>query len=214
MDEQVIRILVVDDHPIVRRGVCSYIETQADFAVVGEAASGEEALALVEALAPDLILLDLLMPGMGGVEAIRQLKALSPSTKIAALTSAQDEATVLAALTAGASAYQLKDIRPQELVAVLRRVAAGELILEPRVAAYLVNKLRGPAPDSALETTLTPRELEVLRLLAQGLSNKEIGVQLFVSEKTVKTHVSNILSKLQLNDRTKAAVYALKNRMI
>ncbi len=214
MDEVRIRILVVDDHPIVRRGVCSYIETQPDFEIVGEAASGEEALSLVEEHAPDLVLLDLLMPGMGGIEAIRRIKALSPTTLIAALTSAQDEATVLAALTAGASAYQLKDIRPQELIAVLRRVASGEMILEPRVAAYLVNKLRGPAPESPTESPLTPRELEVLRLLAEGLSNKEIGVRLFVSEKTVKTHVSNVLSKLQLNDRTKAAVYALKNRMI
>jgi two-component system, NarL family, response regulator LiaR len=215
MDDK-LRVLLADDHPMVRKGVRFFLETQADIAVVGEAGSGEEAVALVEEHAPDLVLLDLILPGMGGVEAARRIKAVSPATRIVVLTSAQDRDHVLPAMAAGASAYVLKDVGPEELAAVLRRVAAGDVVIEPRVAAQLVAALRREeeSPGRRLAAELTARETEVLRLIADGLSNAEIADRLFLSGKTVKTHVSNVLSKLQLADRTQAAVFAWKEGLV
>jgi NarL family two-component system response regulator LiaR len=211
-----IQILLVDDHALVRKGVRFFLETQVDIQIVGEVGSGEEALALVEEHAPDIVLMDLMMPGMGGIEATRRIKTISPHTLILVLTSSQEREHILPAITAGAAAYVLKDVSPAELAATIRRVAAGEVVIEPRVAAHLVVSLqraersttRPPSAD------LTNREIEVLHHIAEGRSNAEIAERLFLSDKTVKTHVSNILSKLQLADRTQAAIFAWKQGLM
>lgn len=211
-----LRILLVDDHPVVRKGLALFLQTQPDMEVIGEASRGEEAVALVEAQTPDLVLMDLILPGIGGVEATRRIKALSPGTIVVALTSSQERDHVLPVLSAGASAYLLKDVGPSQLVATLRRAVAGEVFIEPRVAAQLVTALQkgesSPTPRPLAD--LTAREVEVLRLIAQGLNNIEVAKRLFVSDKTIKTHVSNILSKLQLADRTQAAVLAWKTGLM
>ena len=157
-----------------------------------------------------------MMPGIGGVEATRRVKAISPTTRIVVLTSSQEREQILPAMAAGASAYVLKDVGPEELAATIRRVAAGEVVIEPRVAAQLVASLQHPAPSPvrSLAADLTAREVEVLRHVAEGLTNIEIAQRLFLSDKTVKTHVSNILSKLQLADRTQAAIFAWKEGLI
>ncbi len=211
-----VRVCLIDDHEMVRRGVRSFLETQPWLIVVGEAASGEEARNLVAEHAPDIVLLDLLMPGIGGIEATRQIKATSPSTQVIALTSSEDEAHILAVISAGASAYVLKSVGPRELAATIRRVAEGEVVLESRIAALMVRAMQKgevsqpPSPAA----NLTERELEVLRLIAGGLTNGEIAGRLFLSEKTVKTHVSNILSKLHLADRTQAAIFAWREGLL
>jgi NarL family two-component system response regulator LiaR len=211
-----IRVLLVDDHALVRKGVRFFLETQPDIEIVGEAGSGEEALRLVEDHTPDIVLMDLMMPGIGGVEAARRVKGLSPGTHIVALTSSQEREHILPTMSAGASAYVLKDVGPAELAATIRRVAGGEVVIEPRIAAQIVSALRReePAPSRNLTADLTAREVEVLRLIAEGLSNAEIANRLFLSDKTVKTHVSNILSKLQLADRTQAAIFAWKEGIV
>ena len=211
-----LQILLVDDHKIVRKGVRLYLASQADMEIVGEAGSGEEALTWVEEKAPDVVLMDLMMPGMGGIEATRRIKALSPATLIVVLTSSQEREHVLPAMTAGASAYVLKDVGPAELANTIRRAVAGEVVIEPRVASQLIAVLQKPAStaEQALLADLTTRETEVLKLIANGLSNAQIAENLFISEKTVKTHVSNVLWKLQLNDRTQAAVFAWKEGLV
>ena len=210
-----IQILLVDDHAMVRKGIRAFLGLQLDLNVIGEAGTGEEALALVEAEAPDVLLLDIMMPGIGGVETARRIKAISPCTAIIALTSSQETNYVLEIMTAGASAYLLKDIGPKELGDAIRRVACGEVVIEPRLAKQLFTSLSTEKLSGApsLLKDLTHRELEILRLIADGLSNAVIAERLFLSEKTVKTHVSNILNKLQLADRTQAAVFAWKQGM-
>lgn len=210
------RLLLVDDHAIIRQGIKALLRSRPELVVVGEAASGEEAVALCESHAPDVVLLDLVMPGIGGVEAARRIKQVSPRTQVIVLTSYHEDEHILPAIRAGALSYLLKDIAPEELVEAIRKAARGEATLSSRVATLLMQALQGttPAAPSPETPTLSVRELEVLRLLAEGLTNTEIAGRLFVSETTVKSHVSNILGKLHLADRTQAAVYAWKQGMM
>ncbi|MBV9256500.1 MAG: response regulator transcription factor [Ktedonobacteraceae bacterium] len=204
-----ITILVVDDHALVRQGVRAFLEIQPDFQTVGEAGSGEEAVDMVADLHPDVVLMDLSMPGMGGIEATRRIKLISPSSHVIVLTSHHNDEHIFPALRAGALSYILKDIKPAELADVIRKAMRGETVLNSRVASRLVRDWRGEEDNTPnLFAELSERELEVLRHVAVGRSNSEIGQQLTISEKTVKVHVSNILSKLQVMDRTQAAVLA------
>lgn len=214
--EEKVRVLLVDDHAMVRTGVRSFLETQPWIEITGEAENASAAFALVAQQAPDVVLLDLLMPDADGAEAARQIKEISPSTRIIALTSAEEEERILSVITAGASAYVLKSVGPRELVGIIRRVAEGEVVLEPRIAALMVRAMQKPpsAPAKSPAANLTEREVEVLRLIAGGLTNGEIAGRLHLSDKTVKTHVSNILSKLQLADRTQAAIFAWREGLI
>ncbi len=204
-----ITILITDDHALVRQGIRAFLELQADLAVIGEADSGEDAVRKAAELVPDVALMDLVMPGIGGVEATRQVKLVSPHSQIIVLTSYHEDEYIFPALRAGALSYVLKDVGPDELADTVRMAARGESVLHPRVAARVVQELRGAKRDTPnIFTDLSDRELEVLRLIADGRSNAEIANKLVISEKTVKGHVSNILSKLHMMDRTQAAVFA------
>ena len=204
-----ISLLLTDDHAIVRQGIRAFLELQPDLTVIGEADSGEAAVRMAAELVPDIVLMDLVMPGIGGVEATRQVKQASPHSQIIVLTSYHEDEYIFPALRAGALSYVLKDVGPDELANVVRKAARGESILHPRVAARVVQELRGTRSDTPnIFTELSDRELDVLRLIADGLSNAEIANKLIISEKTVKGHVSNILSKLHMMDRTQAAVFA------
>ena len=210
-----ITVLLVDDHEMVRRGVRDFLETQGDITVVAEAGSGEEAVRLAAEHAPDVALMDLIMPGMDGVEATRRLTTRSPRTSVVMLTSYHNDEHVFPAIRAGALSYVLKEIGPGELAEAVRKAAAGEAVLHPRVAARVVRELHGARRDEPNAfRELSDRELEVLKLIADGLSNAEIASRLYVSEKTVKSHVSNILGKLHLADRTQAAVYAWRQGVV
>ena len=195
-------------------GVKGFLETQPDFQVVGEADSGEGAIKLVEELVPDIVLMDLVMPGMGGVEATARIKQASPHTQVVVLTSYHDDIHIFPAIKAGALSYLLKDIRPDELAVAVRAAAIGEAVINPRVAARLVKELRSDKETSNPFLALTEREKEVLYLIAEGLSNIQISQKLVLSEKTIKGHVSNILGKLHLGDRTQAAVFAWKQGVV
>jgi NarL family two-component system response regulator LiaR len=204
-----ISVIIVDDHAIVRQGVRAFLELQPDLLVIGEADCGEVVVPLAERLIPDVVLMDLAMPGIGGVEAIRQVKRVSPRTQVVALTSYHDDEYIFPALRAGALSYVLKDIAPDMLADTIRRAARGESVLHPRVAARVVQEVRDghrATPNPFLD--LSERELEVLRLIADGLANAAIAERLVISEKTVKGHVSNIFAKLHMMDRTQAAVFA------
>ena len=204
-----IKLLLVDDHSVVRLGLSAYFDTVADIQVVGQAGSGEESLELAAALQPDVVLMDLIMPGMDGVETTRQLKKAHPGVQVIVLTSYHEDEHIFPAIRAGALSYVLKDIDPDELADTVRRAHRGEAMLHPQVAARMVKEMQGGASEVVNPyQVLTDRELEVLRLIAAGKSNQEIADTLVISEKTVKTHVTNLLSKLQLADRTQAAVYA------
>jgi NarL family two-component system response regulator LiaR len=210
-----ITVLLVDDHAMVRQGVRAFLETQPDIAVVAEAASGEQAVRLAAEHAPDVALMDLIMPGMDGVEATRRLTARSPRTNVVVLTSYHDDEHVFPAIRAGALSYVLKEVGPDELAETVRKAATGEAVLHPRVAARVVRELHGARRDEPnVFHDLSERELEVLKLIAEGLSNAEISDRLFISEKTTKNHVSNILGKLHLADRTQAAVYAWRQGVV
>jgi NarL family two-component system response regulator LiaR len=206
-----ITVVLVDDHPLVREGVRAYLETQEDIEVVGEAGSGEEALEQVAAQVPDVVLMDLIMPGMDGIAATQRVRQLSPRTQVVVLTSFHDDANIFPAIKAGALSYLLKDSAPEEVANAVRRAGRGEAVLDPRVATRLMEEVRGGTNPFG---ELTEREQEVLRLVAQGLSNAEIAEQLFIAEKTVKSHVSNVLSKLYLQDRTQAAVFAWREGFV
>ena len=203
-----ITIIIADDHEVVRKGLRSYLDTVKEFKVVAEASSGEETIELVKEHVPDLLLLDLIMPGMDGVETTRKVKTISPRTQVVVLTSYHEDEHVFPALKAGAISYILKDIRMEKLVEALNRAAQGEATLHPRVAARVLQNMRGNSDNLQMISDLTERELDVLRLIANGLSNNQIAEQLVISENTVKGHVSNILSKLHLADRTQVAVFA------
>ena len=204
-----ISILIVDDHSVVRQGVRAFLEAQPDLSIAGEAESGEQAVQLAQELVPDVVLMDLLLPGIDGVEATRQLKRVSPRSQVIVLTSYYEDEHVFPALRAGAISYTLKDIRPAELAEIVRKAAQGESVLHPRVASRLIQEVRqAKRAVPAVFADLTERELEVLRMIAEGNSNASIAEQLVLSEKTVKGHVSNILSKLHMDDRTQAAVFA------
>jgi len=210
-----ITVMLVDDHALVRQGVRAFLETQGDIAVVAEAGSGREAVALAAEHAPDVALVDLIMPEMDGVETTRRLAAQSPRTSVVVLTSYHDDEHVFPAIRAGALSYVLKEIGPDELADTVRKAAKGEAVLHPRVAARVVRELSGARRDEPNAfRELSDRELEVLKLIADGLSNAEISKRLFISEKTTKSHVSNILGKLHLADRTQAAVYAWREGVV
>lgn len=210
-----ITVLLVDDHKMVRQGVRAFLQSQADIAVVAEADSGETAVILAAEHAPDVVLMDLVMPGMDGVTAARLVKAQSPRTQIIMLTSYHQDEHIFPAIRAGALSYLLKDIEPAALAEAVRQAAQGEAVLHPRVAARVVQELHGSRQESVnVFTELSDRELEVLRLIADGANNSSIAEQLFISEKTVKSHVSNILSKLHLADRTQAAVLAWREGIV
>jgi NarL family two-component system response regulator LiaR len=215
MNEE-ITIILVDDHEVVRQGVRAFLNTQSDLSVVGEAASGEEAVHLAEQLIPDVILMDLVMPGeIDGIEATHRVKNSSPRTQIVVLTSYHEDEHIFPSIRAGAISYVLKEIGSEELGEVVRKAANGEAILHPRVAARLIHEVQG-ARDAVPNafTELSDREMEVLRLIANGLSNALIAEKLVISQKTVKGHVSNILGKLHLADRTQAAVYAWREGIV
>lgn len=208
-------ILIVDDHEVVRKGIRAYLETLSEFQVVGEAISGEEAVLMVGELIPDIVLLDLIMPGMDGVEATRRIKQVSPRTQVVVLTSYHEDIHIFPALKAGAIAYILKDMKMEKLVEVLHRALQGEVTLHPRVAMRVLQNIRGEDnDDQPLFTDLTDREQDVLKLIANGLTNSQIAEKLYISENTVKGHVSNILSKLHLADRTQVAVYAWQRGIV
>jgi DNA-binding NarL/FixJ family response regulator len=207
-----IRILVVDDHPVVRQGLRAFLDTREGMEVVGEAGDGEAGVAEVARLRPDVILMDLLMPGMDGLTAIGRIRATDPAARILVLTSFSSADQVVPAVRAGAAGYLLKDAAPVEVEAAVRAVHRGEARLDPQVTATVMAEVAQPAagPDEAALATLTPREREVLALLAGGLTNAQLARELFLSEKTVKTHVSSILAKLRLADRTQAALFAAR----
>ena len=207
-----IRIVIADDHPIVRQGLRFFLEKQPDMSVVGESSNGKDTVEVVASTLPMVVLLDLLMPAMDGVQALRQIKRITPTTHIIVVSSYYDDEHIFRAIKAGALSYLLKESDPQELIAAVRAAARGESMLHPLVAKRLLRELGQPQRSEIGE--LTPRELEVLTYLARGHSNQIIAQGLVISEETVKTHVSNILSKLHLADRTQAAIYALQQRLV
>ena len=210
-----IRIILVDDHNMVRMGLKAYFSTLTDIQVVGEAGTGEEAVRLVENLAPDVVLMDLIMPGMDGVEATRLVKKVSPRTQVIVVTSYHEDEDIFPAIRAGALSYVLKDIDPDDLASAIRSASAGEAVLNSRVATRMVKELGGRRTVVVNPfRELTDRELEVLKLIAAGKNNQEIAATLVISEKTVKTHITGILSKLHLSDRTQAAVYAWQEGIV
>jgi len=210
-----ITVMIVDDHEMVREGAKGYLEAQPEIAVVAEAESGEEAVRLAREYIPDVVLMDLVMPGMDGVEATRKVKDVSPRTQIIILTSFHEDEHIFPALQAGAISYLLKDVKAIELVEAILRASKGEATLHPRVAARLIKQFsHGESEGHSLFTELTEREVEVLTLIARGFTNQKIAEDLVISVGTVKGHVSNILSKLHLADRTQAAVYAWQEGIV
>lgn len=206
-----IRIVIADDHVLVRQGIRAFLETHPDLDIVGEAEDAAGAAQLCESQKPDVTLVDLVMPG-GGIEATRAIRATSPQTQVVLLTSFEDVQQIVAAVQAGALSCMLKDVDADALADTLRKAARGEAMLHPRVAGKLMDALRrGAEPGNELLQTLSQREREVLTLMADGFSNQQIAERLGIGEKTVKTHVSNVLGKLNVNDRTQAAVYAWKS---
>ena len=206
-----ISVLIVDDHPVVREGLASFLETEEGFAVQGAVASGEDAVRVAEERQPDVVLMDLVMPGMDGIEAIRHIKSARPETRIIVMTSFSQDDKLFPAIKAGADGYLLKDTLANDLVDAVKSAYAGRSVLHPDVAQKLMHSFSNRNRTS-LEEKLTPRETEVIELIACGLSNEEIANRLVISDKTVKTHVSNILHKLNLAHRTQAALYAINHR--
>jgi NarL family two-component system response regulator LiaR len=202
-----IRVLVADDHAVVRQGLRTFLELQDDIEVVADVADGQQALEAVAEYEPDVVLMDLVLPVVDGVEAIRRITAERPRTRVVALTSFLDDDKLFPAVRAGAAGYLLKDVEPQELVRAIRTVYGGEALLHPAVAARLMEEV---AAEQAEPDPLTPREREVVELISRGRSNKRIALELGISEKTVKAHVSNVLAKLGLSDRTQVAMHAVR----
>ncbi|MBU2578416.1 response regulator transcription factor [Patescibacteria group bacterium] len=210
-----ITILLVDDHEVVRQGLRAYLDAQPDFTVIGEASSGEEAVEAAMEYLPDVMLMDLVMSGFGGVVATRKVKDVTPRTQIVVLTSYHQDEFIFPALQAGAISYVLKDVMMDDLADAIRKASRGEAVLHPRVAERVIQEIN--IAKRAIYhpfTELTNREMEILQLIARGMSNSAISDELFISENTVKGHVSNILSKLQLADRTQAAVYAWEQGLV
>jgi two-component system, NarL family, response regulator LiaR len=210
----VISVLIADDHQVVRQGLRTFLELQEDVAVVGDVADGRAAVEAVREHGPDVVLMDLVMPGMDGIEAIGHIAAERPATRVIALTSFLDDDKVLPAVRAGAAGYLLKDVGPQELVRAIRTVYGGEALLHPAVAARLMEEVAAGAPQRPDGDDLTAREREVLGLIARGLSNKRIARELEISEATVKIHVSSVLRKLDVTDRTQAAMHAVREGLV
>ena len=219
--EEPITIILVDDHAVVREGLRTYLGPEPDIDVVGEASNGREAVRLAEEVVPDVALVDLVMPDpspgpagpMDGIAAIRELKRVSPHTQVIVLTSYTEDEKIFPAVRAGALSYLLKDVSAEDLARAIRAASRGEATLHPQVAARLMSEVGGKKRESGVDA-LTNRELEVLTLIARGMSNREIAETLVIAEKTVKSHVSNILSKLHLADRTQAAIYALRQHIV
>ena len=209
-----IRVLIVDDHAVVRQGLKAFLRAQDGIEFVGEAENGEEAIERAGELEPDVIMMDLVMPGMDGVETMRKLSELGSDARVIVLTSFAEDDQVIAAVKAGAAGYLLKDVRPDELASASRTVHEGDALLHPLVAAKLMSKVADAGSGETKPDTLTARELDVLKDIARGMSNKEIAADLGVAEKTVKTHVSSILRKLELADRTQAALYAVREHIV
>lgn len=205
-----IKVLVVDDHPVVRKGIRSLLAEEEDIQVVGEAVNGLEAIALLKQVKPDVILMDLVMPEMNGIEAIQETVKLIPDARILVMTSFAADDKVFPSIKAGALGYLLKDSDPEDLIRMIRQVHRGELSIHPSIARKVIQELNRPAQEPLTPSLLTEREVEILQLLAKGVENKEIARLLFVREATVRTHVSNILGKLQLANRVQATLYALK----
>ncbi len=205
-----IRIVIADDHAVVRQGLRMLLSLDPELDIVGEAANGQQALQAAHELHPDVVLMDLMMPVMDGIEAIGRVRKELPETEVVALTSVLEDTTVIGAIRAGAIGYLLKDSGSDELVRAIKAAVNGQVQLSPQAAAYLMREVRAPEPVDEL----TDRELDVLRLLAAGLSNKEIAYSLTIGEKTVKTHVSNILSKMNVVSRTQAALHAVKMGLV
>ena len=211
-----IKVLIVDDHQVVRQGLRTFLELHEDIDVVGEAGDGVAAVEMVRKLSPDVVLMDLVMPHLDGIAATRQVKALGGSTQVIALTSFTEDDKVFPAIQAGAASYLLKDVSPDDLVEAIRAVYRGEARLNPNIARKLMEQVQhqADAKTAAPIEELTEREREVIRLVAKGYSNLTISQELFISDKTVKTHISNILAKLNLEDRTQLAIYAIKNGLV
>ncbi len=209
--EELITVLLVDDHEMVRIGLAAVLDTEDDIEVIGEASSGQEGVRLAQQYKPDVVLMDLVMDGMDGIEATREVLKICPETKVIVLTSYLDDEKMYPVIEAGAFSYLLKTSRANEVADAIRAAVRGQSVLESQVAAKMMNRFRMPAPVRALHEDLTDREMEVLRLLAQGKSNQEIADELVIGIKTVKFHVTNLLSKLDVEDRTQAAIYAYKN---
>jgi NarL family two-component system response regulator LiaR len=205
-----IRVLIADDHAVLREGLRSFLELQDGIEIVGDAADGAEAVALAEQLRPAVVLMDLVMPKLDGVEAMRELRERVPDTRVIILTSYIDDERLLPAIRAGAAGYLLKNAEPQELARAIRAADAGEALIDPTVAARLVERLADERSGDSYQN-LTTREREVLDLIARGFSNKRIALELGIAEKTVKSHVVNLLGKLGVADRTQAAVYATRH---
>ena len=206
-----IGVLIVDDHPVVRQGLKNFFEAEGELEVRGVAASGEEAIDAVERLHPEVVMMDLVMPGMSGVEAIRHIKESWPEVRVIVVTTYAQDDKLFPALKAGADGYLLKDTLPVDIIDAVKSVRVGRSVLHPDVAQKLMHSFSN-RNKSSMEEKLTPRETEVIELIACGLSNEEIANRLIISDKTVKTHVSNILHKLNLAHRTQAALYAINNR--
>ncbi|WP_394218700.1 response regulator [Halobacillus trueperi] len=210
-----IRVMLVDDHLVVLRGLKFFLNTQEDIEVIGEVENGEKALKAYEEWKPDVVLMDLMMPVMDGVEATKKLREAHPEAKVVVLTSYSDQDHVIPALQAGAVGYQLKDVDPDELVKTIRAASKGEKLLHPKATNLLLEQMSSGAEkkEPGVHFKLTNREKDVLYQITLGKSNKEIASDLYITEKTVKTHVSNLLSKLQVHDRTQAAIYAMKENL-
>jgi NarL family two-component system response regulator LiaR len=205
-----IRVMIVDDHPVVRRGIKSLLGEEEDIQVVGEAVNGRDALEKVESLKPDVILMDLVMPEMTGIEAIEKITASHPDARILVMTSFAADDKVFPSIKAGALGYLLKDSDPEDLIRMIRQVHRGELSIHPTIARKVIQELNRPAKEPLTPSPITEREVEILQLLAQGMENKEIAARMVVQDATVRTHVSNILRKLQLANRVQATLYALR----
>jgi two-component system, NarL family, response regulator LiaR len=210
MTSKTIQLLVVDDQAIVRKGICALLAEVKGMKVLGEASDGLDAVKQADALHPDVVLMDLMMPRMDGIEAIRQIKAMQPQVRILALTSFVADDKVFPAIKAGALGYLLKDSDPEELITAIKNVYRGEPFLHPSIARKVLEEISHPAGDQSTPEPLTEREVEVLQLVAQGISNQEISERLVISEATVRTHIGNILNKLHLANRVQAALYALR----
>ena len=207
---ELIRVMVVDDHPVVRQGIQSLLSEEEDIQVIGEAVNGKDALEKVETLKPDVILMDLVMPEMNGIQAIEKITAAHPDARILVMTSFAADDKVFPSIKAGALGYLLKDSDPEDLVRMIRQVYRGELSIHPTIARKVIQELNHPAKEPLTTSPITEREMEILQLLAQGMENKEIAAKLVVRDATVRTHVSNILRKLQLANRVQATLYALR----
>jgi len=214
MSEKVVSVLVVDDHEVVRRGIVTFLETEAGIEVVGEADNGREAVAMAQLIEPDVILMDLVMPEMDGIEAIREIRLQKPKSQVLVLTSFGSDDKIFPAVKAGALGYLLKDTSPEELVHAILQAAAGHATLNPTVAGRLLRQFSSETEPATPLEPLTEREIEVLQLIARGLTNEQIGEKLFISEATVRTHVSHILGKLSLGNRTQAALWALRKGLV